>query len=123
MSRGRSILPVRAGLSPRQRVAGAKPKPATSQHPFGNLFPKPDACLLFQLLLAPALAGLNWPCRQVGWEAEEGVRSPGMDRGTPKLQLPCLSPISRPNCFLELVFSPFAPVSTSCDSASHQELQ
>lgn len=32
------------------------------------------------LLLAPAHTGLNQPCTQVGWEAEEGVHSPRMDR-------------------------------------------
>lgn len=105
MPRGRSILLARAGLSPQQHVARTKPKPATSRHRFKAGSPKPDACLLFQLLLARAHVGLNWPCTQAGWEAEEGVHPPWTDRGTPKLQLPCLSPVSRLGCCLELVFS------------------
>lgn len=67
------------------------------------------------LLLAPPPTGLNQPCTQVGWEAEEGVHSPRMDRETLKPQLPCLSRVTRSGSCLELVFVPFASISTSCD--------
>lgn len=98
---GWSILTARAGLSPWQRVAGAR----TCHLPalFWSWFSQTWCYLSFQLLLAAAHVGLSQPRTQTGWEAAEG--SAGTDRGMPKPRFPCLSPtISRPGCCLEVVF-------------------